>query len=95
MQLEDKIKRQVQVMYSNFFRNDDFKVFLIGLVTVIFHSFSQNESVILKMDSCTSWRNKRNTHMLYDCRDTGGFVEVTLPKSVQNTMATCGRQYRF
>ena len=41
---------------------------------MIFHSFSKNESVILKMDSCTSQKNKRNTHMLYDCRDIGGFL---------------------
>ena len=34
--------------------------------------------VVLKMDSCTTKRNKRNTHMLYDCRDTDGFLEVHL-----------------
>ena len=45
---------------------------------MIFHYFSQNESVISKMDSCISKRNKRNTHVLYDCRDIGGFLEVTL-----------------
>ena len=45
---------------------------------MIFHNFSQDESVILKMDSYTSRRNKQNTHMLYDCRDIDGFVEVTL-----------------
>ena len=45
---------------------------------MIFHYFSQNESVGLKMDSCTLKRNKQNTHMLYDCRDIGGFLEVTL-----------------
>ena len=33
------------------------------------------KSVILKIDSCTSQRNKRNTH---DCRDIGGFLEVIL-----------------
>ena len=31
-----------------------FCFFLIGHITVIFHYFSQNESVILKMESCTS-----------------------------------------
>ena len=25
------------------------------------------------MEFCTSQRNKQNTHMLYDCRDIGGF----------------------
>ena len=33
----------------------------------------QNDSVILKMDSCPFQRNKRN--MLYDCRDIGGFLK--------------------
>ena len=37
---------------------------------MIVYYFSQNESVILKMDSCT--------HMLWDCRDIGGFLEVPL-----------------
>ena len=64
-------------MQTNVFRNDDFAVFLIGHITVIFHYFSQNGSVILKMDSCTSKRNKRNTLSLYDCRDVGGFLEAT------------------
>ena len=45
---------------------------------MIFHFFSQNESVNLKVNTCTSYRNNRNTHMLYDCRDIGGFLEVTL-----------------
>ena len=45
---------------------------------MIFQYFFQNERVILKMDSCTLQRNKRDTHMLYDCRDIGGFLEVTL-----------------
>ena len=69
---------------------------------MIFHHFSQNESVISKMDSCNSYRNKRNAHMSYDCRDIGGFLEVAFvwihpppAKSVQNTMATCAQQYRF
>ena len=35
---------------------------------MIFHYLSQNESVILKMDS----------HVSYDCRDIGRFLEVTL-----------------
>ena len=39
---------------NKLFRNDDFAVFLIGHITIIFHYFSQNESVILKMHSCTS-----------------------------------------
>ena len=43
-----------------------------------FRLLSQNESVILKIDSCTSKRNRRNTHTLYDCRDIGGFLEATL-----------------
>ena len=59
-------------MQTNFFGNDDF-AFLVGHITEIFHYFSQNERVISKMDSCTSWRNKGNTHMLYDCRDIVGF----------------------
>ena len=42
------------VMKTNLFRNDDFAVFLIDHITVISHYFSQNESVILKMDSCSS-----------------------------------------
>ena len=41
--------------------NDNLAVFLIGHNTVIFHYFSQNESVVLEMDSCTSQRNKLNT----------------------------------
>ena len=45
---------------------------------MIFHYFSQNESVILKIDSCTSKRNKQKTLTLYDCRDIGGFLEATL-----------------
>ena len=70
---------------------------------MIFHYFSQNESVILKMDTCTTKRNERNTHLLYDCRDIGGFLEAALvwkqrsphpPKSVKNTIATCGKQCR-
>ena len=48
------LKGQGHLMETNFFRNDDFAVFLIGHITVIFHYFSQNESVALKMDSCTS-----------------------------------------
>ena len=36
---------------TNFFLNKNFAVFLIGHTIVIFHYFSQNESVILKMDS--------------------------------------------
>ena len=39
--------------------------------------------------------------MLYDCRDTGGFFDVTVlwislypPTFLQNTMATCGQQYK-
>ena len=51
---------------------------LIGHITVIFHYFSQYESVILKMDSCTSKRYKRNTHMFYDSRDIDGCLEATL-----------------
>ena len=39
--------------------------------------FSQNEGVILKMDPGASKSNKRNTNMLYDCRDIGGFLKVT------------------
>ena len=39
---------------NKLFRNDDFAVFLIGHIIVIFHYFSQNESVISKMDSCSS-----------------------------------------
>ena len=35
----------------NFFRNDDFAVFLIGRITEIFNYISQNDSAILKMDS--------------------------------------------
>ena len=64
---------------------------------MIFRYFSQNESVILKMDSCTLKRNKRNTRMLYDCRDIGRLLDVTLlwiqphpPKSVQNTWPRVG-----
>ena len=34
--------------------SDDFAVFLKGHITVIFHHFSQNESVIFKIDSFTS-----------------------------------------
>ena len=45
---------------------------------MIFHYFSQNEGVISKIDSCNSKINKQNTHMLYDYRDIGGFLEVTL-----------------
>ena len=41
-------------MQANFFRNDDFAEFLKGHITVIFHYFSQNEGVSLKMDPCTS-----------------------------------------
>ena len=36
---------------NNFFRNDDFSGFLIVHITEIFHYFSQNIGVILKMDS--------------------------------------------
>ena len=45
---------------------------------MIFDYFSQNESAILKIDSCTLKRHKRNTQMLYDCRDIGGFLEAIL-----------------
>ena len=45
---------------------------------MIFDYLSRNESVILKMDSCNLKRNKQNIHMLHDCRDIGGFLEVTL-----------------
>ena len=38
-------------METNFFRNDDFSVFLIVHITEIFHYFSQNIGVIVKMDS--------------------------------------------
>ena len=47
---------------------------------MIFNYFSQNESVSLKIDSCTSKRNKQTTHtvyMSYDC-NIGGFLEATL-----------------
>ena len=39
---------------TSFFRNDDFAVFFIGRITLIFHCFSQNESIFLEMDSCSS-----------------------------------------
>ena len=82
------------------------KVLMCGFLpyhTVTFRYFSQNESVILKMDSCTSYRNKRDTHMLYDCRDIGGFfIEVTLlwihpirQNLCRTQLATYGQQYRF
>ena len=45
---------------------------------MIFHYFSQNVSVTSKMDSCTSKRNKQNTAIMCDCREIGGFLEVTL-----------------
>ena len=32
----------------------------------------------LKMDFCTLQRNKQNIHMLYDGKDIGRFLEVTL-----------------
>ena len=49
---------------------------------MIFHYFSQND-IILKMDSRTSKRNKRNTLSLYDCRDIGGSLgpSYTIPDS--------------
>ena len=48
------LKGQGHVMETNFFRNHDFAIFLIGHITAILNYFSQNESVILKMDSCIS-----------------------------------------
>ena len=40
---------------TNFVQNDNFAVFLIGHMAEIFQILvSQNESVILKVDSCTS-----------------------------------------
>ena len=39
------------VMCTNFFRNDDFLGFLIVHITEIFHYFSRNIGVILKMDT--------------------------------------------
>ena len=45
------LKGMSHVMETNFFRNDDFAVFLIGQITEIFYYFSQNEGVILKMNS--------------------------------------------
>ena len=45
---------------------------------MIFYNSSQNESVILKVESCTSYRNKRNTQVLHDCKDIGGFLKVAL-----------------
>ena len=38
-------------MQTNFFQNDDFAVLLIGHITETFYCFSQNEGIILKMDS--------------------------------------------
>ena len=75
--LNFSLKGPGHVLETNFFRNDDFAVFLIGHITEIFHYFSRNEGVVLKMDSLASWRNKRSTRMLYDCRDIGGFLEIT------------------
>ena len=37
------LKGQGHVLYTKFFRNNDFAVFLIGHITEIFHYFSQNE----------------------------------------------------
>ena len=62
-------------METNFFRNDDLTVFLIGHITEICHYSSQNEGVSLKMDS--KFRESYETLILYDCRDIGGFLEVT------------------
>ena len=65
---------------------------------MIFHCFSQNESVILK----TLRRETNEAFMcftigeiLVDFRSNLGVDSPYLPKSVQNTMATCGQQYRF
>ena len=43
------LKGQGHVMYTNFRRKNDFVVFLFSHITVIFYSFSQYESVILKI----------------------------------------------
>ena len=49
--MSKSLKGLGHVMEKNFFRNDDFAVFVIGNITEIFHYFSQNEGVILKMGS--------------------------------------------
>ena len=54
MKLTNTLKGQGHAMSTYFFRNDNFAVFLIGHITVIFHYYSQNESVSLETDSCTS-----------------------------------------
>ena len=46
---------------------------------------------------------KQNIQMLYDCKDIGGFLELTLllvytthqNQSVQSTMAACGQRHRL
>ena len=38
-------------METNFFRKEDFAVFLIGHITQILHYFSRNKGSVLKIDS--------------------------------------------
>ena len=50
--MKNILKEQGHVMLKkNFFRKDDFSVFLIVHITELFHYFSQNIGAILKMDS--------------------------------------------
>ena len=78
-----------------------FAVFLIGHITVIFHYFSQNESVILKMDSCLVEKQTKHSYFVrlqrywWIFRSNFSLDSPYPPRSVQNTMATCGQQYRF
>ena len=78
-------------MLTNFFRKDDFAVFLIGHIPVIFQYFSQNESAMLKMDLIL----RRETTETRQCctiawifRGNFSVDSPHPPKSVQNTMAT-------
>ena len=85
--------KKFHCIYSlKFFSNDDVGVFLIGHghVTEIFHYFSQNEGVILKMDS---WLNHWTSHRRRR-QGAGGLQPLQRWKNLQK-LATIGQEIGF
>ena len=86
-------------MYTNFFQNGNFAVFLIGHITVISHYFSQNEISFFEDGLLHFVENKtfcsyvvRLQRYWWIFRSNFSVDSPHPPKSVQNTMATRGQQ---
>ena len=70
----------------NFCRNGDYTI----LCQTDFHSFFQNDSIILKMNRYTSQRNEVNIYFLYDCSDARDFCRAEATKKTAKLKNTPG-----